>query len=165
MALQTWKCLECNKTFKVGEWKCADGGNHKVEPKTFRSLDAPVAPGRYEGTPPVVRGKTTVCNIPPPHKEMEGMESRWVGEGSVEFINGVYITDDPEKQYYLEKKGPGYNATEEQWNAVWLTSDEKLAKKEMELRAREQRLENDRNVLLEKTKAKVKSGDLQHVQA
>lgn len=164
MPLQTYKCKKCDKKFTAGSWKCGDGANHEVEVKEYRSLDAPVAPGRYEGTPPVVRGKTTVCNIPPAHKEVDGMETKWVGEGSVEFINGRFSTSDPEVQFYLDKK-PAYNASEEDWRRTWWTSEESLANREMELKRREQRLENERNELLEKTKAKVKSGDLQHVQA
>lgn len=148
MALQTWKCKKCEKTFKVGEWRCVDGGNHEVEPKTFRSLDAPGETGKFVGQPPIVRGRTMVCNIPPPHKEIEGTDTRWVGMGTVEFINGRYTTTDPEQQYYLEKKGPAYNATEEQWKNTWLTDTEKLEDTRLQLVAEKQRLENENNALL-----------------
>jgi hypothetical protein len=156
--LPTWKCLVCGKKFGVGEWVCADGGsNHVVEEKTYRVLDAPVAPGQpAEGSlAPIVRGKTMVCNIPPPKKVMENGEVKMVGEGSVEFINGAYSTKDPELQYWLDKK-PGYNSTKEQWDAVWLTKDELFAQKDIELKAREQRLENDRNELLTQVKERTR---------
>ena len=77
-----------------------------------------------------------------------------VGEGSVEFINGRFSSSDPEIQYWLDKKA-AYNATEDQWKAVWLTKDELFAEKELELKAREQRLENERNELLASTKKRV----------
>ena len=43
----------------------------------------------------------------------------------------------------------------DQWKAVWLTKDELFAEKELELKAREQRLENERNELLASTKKRV----------
>lgn len=164
MALQKWECTNCGKSFKVGEWRCADGSNHVVAAKTFLCLDAPVDPGKFIGSPPIVRGRTMVCGIPPAHKETEGLDTKWVGEGTVEFINGRYTTTDPEQQYYLEKKGKPYNATEEEWQSVWWTKEESLAQRELNIKAQEQRLENDRNTLLESTKAKVRGGgDLQSV--
>lgn len=151
------KCKVCEKEFKVGDWTCMDGqSNHIVDEKTYRALDAPTAPGRpAEGTlPPIVRGRTLVCNIPPPKKVMKDGEVQMVGEGSVEFINGRFSSSDPEIQYWLDKKA-AYNATEDQWKAVWLTKDELFAEKELELKAREQRLENERNELLASTKKRV----------
>jgi hypothetical protein len=155
--VNSWKCLACGKKFGVGEWVCTDGiSNHVVEEKTYRVLDAPTAPGRpADGSlAPIVRGRTMVCNIPPPKRVMEGSDAKWVGEGSVEFINGSYSTSNPEIQYWLDKK-PAYNATLEQWKKTWLTQDELLAEKELSLKAREARLENDRNELLAKTKERV----------
>ena len=154
-----WKCINCNKEFMVGEWACSDGiSNHVVEEKTYRVLDAPSDAGKpAEGTlMPIVRGRTTVCNIPPPKKVMEGGEVRQIGEGSVEFINGRFSTSDPEIQYWLDKK-PAYQATEDQWKATWLSKDEQLAEKEIALRAVERRLENERNELLAQVKQKTRT--------
>lgn len=151
------QCLNCKKKFESGQWTCIDGvSNHVVEEKTYRVLDAPsdrgtVAPG---SSAPIVRGRTMVCNIPPAKKVMDKGEVRMIGEGSVEFINGRFTTSDPEIQYWLDKK-PGYSATEEQWKRNWLSDKELLAEKEIELRAREQRIENERNELLAMTKQKV----------
>jgi hypothetical protein len=155
---RTWTCTECGKEFGVGEWTCADGtSNHKVELKTYRSLDVPTAEGTTPPgiLPPVIRSRTMVCNVPPPHKIMDGGDAKMVGEGSVEFINGVFLTTDPEQQYWLDKK-PGYQATKEQYDSVWLSAEARNANKEIELKAREERLENDRNDLLGQTQAKVK---------
>jgi hypothetical protein len=152
--IQSWKCLVCDKEFKVGDWVCLDGTvNHVVEKKDYLTLDAPLDPGK---TPqgmlaPIIRGRTVVCNIPPAKKIMEDGEVRMVGEASVEFINGFYSTSDPEQQYWLNKN-PNCNFTEDQWKNVWLTSEERIAEKELNLKAREQRLENERNELLTQVK-------------
>lgn len=152
--LKTWKCLNCDKEFKVGDWLCSDGtGNHVVTRKEYRTLDAPLDPGK---TPdgmmaPIIRGRTIICNIPPPKKVMEGTDVKWIGEGSVEFINGFFATNDPEQQYWLDKNH-NCNFSEAQWKSTWLSSAEKNAEKEIELKAREQRLENDRNELLAQVK-------------
>ena len=152
---EKWTCLTCGKEFGVGKWTCTDGiSNHVVAEKIYRVCDAPAEPGQpADGSKmPVIRGRTTVCNIPPPRKVMEGGEVRMVGEGSIEFINGRYATSDPEKQYWLDKK-PGYSATEDQWKANWYTKDEMLADKELQLIAAKQRLESERNELLAMQKA------------
>lgn len=147
-------CLECGKDFAVGEWLCSNGTtNHIVEKKSYHTLDAPTDPGK---TPPgmlapIIRGRTVVCNIPPPKKVMDGDEVKWITEGSVEFINGFFATDDPEQQYWLNKN-PNCNFTEEQWKNVWLTKEEIFAEKEIALKAQLQRLENDRNELLTQVK-------------
>lgn len=151
--MSQWKCVECGKKFGVGEWMCADGtSNHRVEEKTYRCLDAPSDPSTKDAS--LKDGRTTVCNIPPPKRVMEGNDAKWVGEGSVEFIRGRFATSNPEQQYWLDKK-PGYNATEEQWRAVWYSDAQQLQLGRMELAAGQARLENDRNDLLEKTKARV----------
>lgn len=151
------KCSICEKEFEVGQWTCSDGvRNHVIAEKTYRVLDAPADSGRpADGTMrPVVRGRTVVCNIPPPKKSMQDGEVRMIGEGSVEFINGTFTTSDPEIQYWLNKK-PGYNASEDAWKRNWLSSDELLAEKELALKAMEQRLENEKNELLGQVKRKV----------
>lgn len=159
MATQKWNCEVCGKDFGIGQWSCTDGiTNHVVSEKVYRVLDAPSDSGRpADGTlMPIVRGRTVVCNIPPPKKVMESGEVKMIGEGSVEFINGRFSTKDPEIQYWLDKK-PGYSATEDQWKRNWLTKDELLAEKELQLQAAEQRLENERNELLSSVKQKVGS--------
>ena len=148
------KCLICNKEFKVGEWTCSDGvGNHVVAEKTYRAIDAPsdpgqVAPGSFKQ---ILRGQTVVCNIPPAKKVMVNGEVTMIGEGSVTFINGRFTTDNPELQYWLDKK-PAYNCTEEQWKSVWMSKEEQLEEKRLELVAMQSRLENQQNELLAQTK-------------
>jgi len=153
MALKTWKCVNCGKEFKVGEWLCADNlTNHIVETREYLLADAPTDPGHPErgGMDSKRDGRTRIGNIPPPQKVMEGDEVKWVGEGYVEFIRGRYATSDPQQQYWLERKG-GF-CSEAEWQAVWLSQSQQLELKEMSLKAREQRLENDRNELLTQVK-------------
>ena len=92
-----------------------------------------------------------VCNIPPDQKVMEGGEVRWTGQGSVEFINGRFTTSNPVQQYWLDKK-PAYNMTEDQWKNAWLTKDELIAERELNVRALQQRLEAQQNELLAQVK-------------
>lgn len=156
MAIQTWKCVKCEKTFKVGEWLCEDRvTNHVVAEKEYLLADAPTDPGHPErgGMDSKRDGRTRICNIPPPQKVMEGDEVRMIGEGYVEFVRGRFSTTDPQAQYWLDRKG-GF-CTQAQWEAAWLSQSQQLEIKEMNLKAREQRLENERNELLAKTKEKV----------
>jgi hypothetical protein len=158
MSLQTWKCLVCSKKLSVGEWTCADGeSSHVVEEKEYLMNDAPSDPGHPAPGSTIniaLRdGRTRICNIPPPKKVVEGMETRWVGQGYVEFIRGRYTTSDPEIQYWLDKKG-GW-CTQAQWDAAWLTEGQQLMKQRLEVEAMRGRLENERNELLAATKQRV----------
>lgn len=147
--MQSWKCVTCGKTFKVGEWTCQDGlSNHVVENKEYLLADAPSDPGHASsgGMDSLRDGRTRICRIPPPRKVMRGDEVTWEGEGYVEFIRGRFSSTDPEIQYWLDRKG-GF-CSQEQWNNVWLSQSQQLQLREMQVHAREQRLENDRNELL-----------------
>jgi hypothetical protein len=146
-------CLNCEKEFAVGDWLCINGvTNHVVAAKEYLLADAPTDPGHPErgGMDSKRDGRTRICNIPPPKKVMRGDEIQWVGEGYVEFIRGRFSTSDPEAQYWLDRKG-GF-CTEAEWQAAWLSQSQQLEIREMGLRAREQRLENDRNELLTQVK-------------
>ncbi len=153
MPLPTWKCIVCDKKFSAGEWTCADGmSNHVVAVKEYLLDDAPQDTGRPErgGMDSLRDGRTRICNIPPDKNVMRNGEIHMQPGGYVEFIRGRFSTDNPEIQYHLEKKG-GF-CTEERWQAVWLSQGQQIELKEMNLRAREQRLENDRNELLTNVK-------------
>lgn len=158
MPLQNWKCLTCAKKFSVGEWACADGqSNHLVEQKEYLLNDAPSDPGHpAPGSTINVAlrdGRTRICGIPPPKKVTEGTDTRWVGEGYVEFIRGRFSSSDPEIQYWLDRKG-GF-CTQEQWDVAWLTENQQLLKQRLEVEGMRSRLENERNELLAQTKQRV----------
>ena len=150
---RTWKCTECGKIFGVGEWLCLDGQtNHKVEEKLYLLADAPSDPGHPAagGMDSKRDGRTRICNIPPDKQIVRNGEVAMIPGGYVEFIRGRYATTDPEFQYYLDRKG-GY-CTEEQWEAAWLSDNQRLAIEKMKIQAMQQRLENERNELLAQVK-------------
>lgn len=154
LGLPTWKCEVCSKKFTVGEWVCADGqSNHVVAEKTYRSLDAPSDPGHPAsgGMDSKRDGRTRVCNIPPDKHVVINGEVHVQPGGYVEFIRGRFASSDPEVQYYLDKR-PGYNASEQQWEACWLSDSQQLQLEKMRFAADRQRLENDRNELLAQVK-------------
>ncbi len=153
MSIPSWNCVECGKKFTPGEWVCLDGqSTHIVGNKEYLLADAPSDPGHPErgGLDSLKDGRTRICNIPPDKQIVVNGETRLVPGGYVEFVRGRFSTSNPEIQYYLEKKG-GF-CSEAQWEAVWLSQSQQLELKEMSLKAREQRLENDRNALLTSVK-------------
>ena len=151
MALKTWKCLECEKEFKTPNWICATGTNHVVEKKRYYMNDAPTvadASGRIDK-----HSTTQILNIPPERRTTgpDGNEKVIPG-GSVWFVRGIYETDDPEKQHWLDAKG-GW-CSEQEWQAAFLNMQEKMQLKELDLAAREQRLQYEKNELLASVKAR-----------
>jgi hypothetical protein len=155
MSLPTWKCEVCEKTFKVGDWICQDGQvNHKVAYKLYLLADAPSDPGHLalgsNINPALREGRTRICNIPPDKTVLRNGEAVTVPGSYVEFIQGRFSSNDPEIQYCLDKKG-GF-CSQEQWDAAWLTDNQRLTKQRLELDAMAQRLENDRNELLAQQK-------------
>lgn len=160
MALQSWKCTECNKTFKVGEWVCMDGvSQHKVASKMYRACDPPQDIGYKDtkGTPLDASsfGETVVCNIPPSKRIInEAGEISYQGGGSITFVRGRFSTSNPEVQYWLDMR-PEYNRTEDDWSATWLSKDQQLDLVRDKLEKERMRLENERNELLAATKARV----------
>lgn len=150
MALKTWKCLECEKEFKDGDWEpCgAEGVKHRVQSKQYFMDDAPTHVETKDGKPYINKGtsRTTVLNVPPERKVRDGDDLRIIPGGSVEFVRGRFTTDDPEIQFYLEKKKNLCDET--RWNEVYLNDDEKMALERMALKAERSRLESERNELL-----------------
>ena len=156
MALPTWKCVVCDKKFSVGEWLCRDGvSNHVVENKKYLLNDAPTDPGHpmSGGMDSLRNGCTRICNIPPDRTVLKDGVATMIMGGYVEFVRGIFQSNDPEIQYYLDKKG-GW-CSEDQWEAAWLSKDQRLNLREMKLNAQQQRLENERNDLLSKVKQQV----------
>lgn len=146
MADRKWKCVgECGKEFGVGDWSCAPGIKHEVAPKEYYDLDAPVDPTghmlrnsrhRIENIPPEISAKDD-------HGELRKIEGGWV-----EFVRGLLILNDAEKQYWLEKAGYG-KATKDEWKLRWFTKEEKQDMRAIEL----DRKEREVNALLASVKA------------
>ena len=155
MALPTWKCENCGKTFTVNEWMCDEAYPHIVKEKEYLLNDAPSDPGmsRDRINEALRHGTTRICNIPPDKLIQNGTETIRIPGGYVEFRQGRFSTNNPEVQYYLDKKG-GF-CTKEQWDAAWLTPQQQLEQKQLEVEAMKQRLEVERNELLAQTKKRV----------
>lgn len=156
MALQSFHCVVCDKDFAVGKWTCQDGqSNHITAPKQYLLADAPTDAGHPAsgGMDSLRDGRTRICNIPPDKTVLRNGEASTIPGGYVEFIRGRFVTTDPETQYYLDKKG-GF-CTESQWENAWLSQTQQIEIQKMQLAADRQRLENDRNELLARTKEKV----------
>lgn len=154
MALPTYHCLECERDFKAGDWDCnATGQSHIVTSKAYFMDDAPTVPEWRDGQPYINKAaaRTLVLNIPPEKKVQDGDEVIRIPGGSVEFIRGRFDTSNPELQFHLDRK-PGL-CTYERWKEVYWTDNEKLYEKQMELKAAQNRLQSERNELLEKVRA------------
>lgn len=157
MAIQTWKCLECGKEFKPGDYLCAGGVKHSVESKRYYMDDAPTHTEWRDGRPFINKGasQTIVLNVPPERKERDGDEVRTIPGGSVTFVRGMFETADPEIQFYLDRKNN--LCSEARWRDVYLNDDEKINIRNLELAARESRLQERENELLASVKGKAKS--------
>lgn len=158
MSLPVWKCETCSKKFSVNEWVCQDGqSNHVIERKEYLLNDAPSDPGHVAPGSTINvtlrEGRTRICNIPPAQKVMRGDSVEWIGEGYVEFVQGRYATQDPQIQYWLDKRG-GY-CTQEQWERAWLTDAQQISLERGRIDVLKNRLENERNDLLSQQKQRV----------
>lgn len=154
MAIQTMKCVECEKEFKPGDWECMPGVAHVVVAKRYYMDDAPTVPEIRDGSKFINKGisQTQVLNIPPEKQIREGENTTRIPGGSVTFVRGLYETSNPEIQFYLDRKAG--LCTEARWREVYLNDDEKVQIKNLELSAREQRLSERENDLLATVKAR-----------
>lgn len=154
MALPVWKCTDCEKEFRAGNWDCASGAGHRVEVKRYYMNDAPTVPALVNGQLVVNKrdSATLVMNIPPEErvKDAGGVE-RVIPGGAVQFIRGMYSTDNPREQFWLDKKKGIFSGDEGQkiWEAAYLNDQEKFEIERMQFEAARTRLENERNSLLE----------------
>lgn len=139
-----FQCIgECKRAFGVGDWECAPGIRHEVEPKTFYMLDAPYQnpDSKYFDHKAYGRSRTVVENCPPERKEKDSLGNMTVVPGgNVTFVRGTVEVKDPEKIYWLERTGFG-QVTREQWLKVYFSPTEKQQLKELELKNRERELE------------------------
>jgi hypothetical protein len=155
-----WNCIgECRKDFGVGEWECAPGIPHTVEPKEYYILDAPQ--GKHDPTGASLRNATTtVENCPPERtvKDSETGELKRVPGGNVKFVRGYAKVNDAEKQFWLERHGFG-SVPKSKWEEVYFSGKEKDAMREAKLKTREAEIakkEAEVNELLASVKASKK---------
>lgn len=148
MALAKFKCLNCNKEFEAGDWNCASGEAHTVESKRYYVMDAPMDRRDCKNA------RLQMLNVIPEGKIMRGQDSHVVPGTNIEFVRGVYETDNPHIQMALDKRNKVFHGEEgkKMWEAVYYSNEEKRELEAMELRGKVQRLENERNSLLDQVK-------------
>ena len=151
-----FKCVgECGKEFGVGDWECAPGIRHVVEPRTFYILDAPTLDPHDKGGKAFRNARTWIENVPPERTGRDGAgEITKIPGGHVLFVRGTATVTDPEQIYWLEKHGHGKN-TREDWLRVYFSPLEKQQLREIDLGNRERELERkekEHNELLARVK-------------
>jgi hypothetical protein len=152
MALQKFDCLRCEKKFEVGDWLCASGESHIVKPETYYVLDAPMDKRDCKNA------RLQMLNVIPEGKIMRGQDAHVVPGTNIEFVRGLYSTDNPHIQMALNNRHNVFRGEEgrKMWEAVYFSNEEKRELEAMELRGKVQRLENERNTLLEQVKSRAK---------
>lgn len=148
--IKEFKCLECDKTFKAGDWDCFPGRPHVVEHKTYYMDDAPFDKRSCKDS------RTIIENLVPERTGVDGTgRSTPIPGRQIVFSRGVYGTDSPQEQFYLDnRKGL---CTKERWEEVYFSDVEKFELQKQKLRADQERLEKDKNDLLAKVKGDVRA--------
>ena len=138
--------------FNPPNFECFPGMKHLVENKRYYMADAPTVREWRDGMPFINKGaaRTVVLNIPPEKQIREGENVTRIPGGSVEFVRGLFETTDPEIQFYLDRKDG--LCSKERWEEVYINDDERAQMRNMELKAREQRLQDRENELLSMVK-------------
>jgi hypothetical protein len=123
--------------------------------------DAPSDPGPFIMGPhgPVATGdnrrhaQTQLANLIPEKTIIRDGQAQVVPGKTVTFIRGCYSTDLAEEQFYLDiRERDGALCTKERWEQVYLTDNQRIELREMNVAAREQRLEQPSSSLLDKVK-------------
>ena len=140
-AKHSMKCLECGAEAKPGNWECAPGIAHRVEPRTFYILDAPTLDANDKEGRGFRNARTVIENCPPEKsiKSAETGELVKIPGGNVMFVRGVATVEDPEKIWWLDRHGHGKN-TREDWLRVYFTPLEKQQMREIAISNKEKEL-------------------------
>jgi len=144
MALRKFHCLNCDKEFDAGDWMCKSGEAHVVTSKRYYMTDAPFDKRDAK------HSRTMICGVIPETKEMRGQDQVVVPGINVEFVRGMYETQDPHIQMRLDNR-PGVLQGEEgkaAWEAAYLSKEERSEFEQNKLRTELDRLQADNNRLL-----------------
>lgn len=154
MALSKWFCLDCEKEFTAGKWVCASGAGHRVATKRYYMNDAPTVVTMVNNKPTINKkdSRTMIMNIPPEGRTTgpDGNE-RVIPGGNVLFVRGLFDTDDPCQQFWLDQHKGVFSGEHGKalWEAAYLNEDEKLQIERMEFEAERSRFQMEKNSLLE----------------
>jgi len=152
MAIAKFHCLNCEKDFEAGDWNCSDGSGHIVKDKTYYVLDAPMDKRDCKNA------RLQMLNVIPEGKITRGTDTHVVPGTNIEFVRGLYSTNNPHIQMALDKRNKVFQGEEgrKMWEAVYFSNEEKKELEVLNLKAQNQRLENERNSLLQQVQDKAK---------
>jgi len=127
-----------------------------LENKVYYMLDAPAYKEDCKYS------RTIVCNIIPEKRENRGMDQITIPGVHVEFVRGLYETNDPQLQVGLDSRKNIFSGDEgrARWESVYLSDSEKQEMDKMKLRAEITRLQQEKNNLLAEVQAKAKRQNL-----
>lgn len=156
MALAKFHCEKCEQDFTAGDWMCKSGDAHVVPTEIYYVMDAPSDKTDVQA---MKSASTTMCNLIPERKMTNGNEVVIIPGRDVKFIRGSYSTPDPQLQNALNQRAKVFRGDEgkKMWEREYLTKDEKSEMERLRQTAYINRLENDKNELLEKLKEKSKA--------
>jgi hypothetical protein len=153
MALAKWKCVNCGIEFEAGDWFCKSGEPHTIETKKYYVLDAPSDKRDCKNA------RLQILNVVPEHREnVPGGDTRVVPGIHVEFVRGLYETDNPQLQMALDKRRNVLSGDEgkREWERVYFSDAEKSEMEQMRLRGEITRLQQENNrVLAEQQKLRM----------
>lgn len=152
MALAKFHCTNCDKDFEAGNWQCSSGENHTVAEKTYYVLDAPMDKRDCKNA------RLQMLNVIPEGKVTRGTDTYVEAGTNIEFVRGVYATDNPHIQVALDKRSKVFWGEEgkKMWQEVYFSDDERKELEAINLRAKISRLEHDNNTLLQQVQEKAK---------
>lgn len=152
MALEKFKCTNCGKDFEAGDWLCKSGEAHTVESKRYYMTDAPAYKEDCKYS------RTIVCNVIPEKKQTIGTDIVTIPGVNVEFIRGMFETDNPQLQMGLNKRVNIFSGPdgEKRWQAAYLSKDEKADMEQAKLRSELSRLQSENNSLLSQVQEKAR---------
>lgn len=145
LEVKTWECKKCGAEFETESW-LGCGGNkdreHRVAQHTFYNLSD-------SGLPTGLK----VNNVSPLRQSVnaKGMTVTIPGK-KAQFLNGTFVTDDPEVIHNLELRG--FTMTAEQFRELQETDKEKASRKGAELQE-ERNLRKQKEKELEELKAEI----------
>lgn len=129
-----FKCIECEEEFNAPKWYDEAGHRHVVAPKTY-----------YAAAGELITYVTEEKLI-----TLGDGRTREIPAKKVQFLRGAFTTQDPEEQFGLNAHKGLISA--EEWQRRFLTPEDQLHMKNQKMQAQNNRLEEERNTLLEKIK-------------
>lgn len=152
MALQKFNCLNCEKEFEAGDWYCKDGSLHRVQSKIYYVIDAPADRRDCKNS------RLMILNLIPERQETRGNDIVRVPGKHVEFVRGLYETDDPQYQIALDKRNNVFHGDEGRklWENAYMSDAEKQQLDKIRLQGEVNRLQVERNQLLAEVQASKK---------